>query len=231
MTDESDDEYTIPLAYPAPYGAGIKKKGIKFVSAGNLDSSSDTQTRSGDDIANSYLALVLGKTPEADGSKKSDASAHQNPLEPSEEVARCQTCNLPLRSVEGIDHHASLAHQVSLPHVYPPNAIDRTRKGFAYLEAQGWDADSRRGLGAQGEGILRPIAAAEKKDKAGVGDRSRSGSATPVKGPATKVQKGPQGLDPKALQKLEQQKDRRGKRLHEMFYTNDDVAKYLGGGA
>ena len=226
MADDSDDEYTIPLAYPAPYAAGIKKKGVKFVSAGTLESSSNAQTRSGDDIADSYLALVLDKpripqnTP---GQNATKASVVED-----ETVAKCQTCNLPLKDAQGVEHHTSLAHQVSLAHIHPPNAIDRSRKGFAFLENQGWDADSRLGLGAQGEGILRPITAIEKKDKAGIGDRSRS--STPGKG-AVKVQKGPQGLDPKALRKLEQQREKRGKRLHDMFYTNDEVAKYLGEGA
>lgn len=223
---DSEDEYTIPLAYPAPYGTGIKKKGIKFVSAGTVETSSNAQAPSGEDISSSYLALVLDK-PQADTAD--EQSSKSNPDAKTQIVARCQTCNLPLDDAEGIEHHTSLAHQVKLPHIYPPNAIDRTRKGFAYLEAQGWDADSRSGLGAQGEGILRPIQVSEKKDKAGVGDRSRS--ATPGKGNSKKVQKGPQGLDPKASRKLDQEKAKRGQRLHDMFYTNDEVAKYLGEGA
>ena len=222
--NDSDDEYTVPLAYPAPYGAGLKKKGIKFVSAGTLATSSNTQAQSGDDIANSYLALVLDRPlvpPSA--VSKSDLQDVQTQEEP---MAKCQTCNLPLNDAEGVEHHTSLAHQVSLAHIHPPSSIDRTRKGFAYLKEQGWDPDSRRGLGLQDEGILRPVQAVEKKDKAGIGDRSRS--STPGKGAVAKVQKGQQGLDPKALRKLEQQRDKRGKRLHEMFYMDDEVAKYLG---
>jgi hypothetical protein len=219
MAEESDEEYTIPLAGPAPYGAGIKKKGIKFVSAGSLDTQSNAQARSGEDIANSYLALVLDRPSDPEGSTSKDAQQE------NKTVAKCRTCNLPLNDAEGIEHHTSLAHQVALTHIHPPSAIDRTRKGFAYLESHGWDPDSRLGLGAQGEGILRPIHTKEKKDKAGIGDRSRS--ATP-NGSTARVQKGPQGLDPKALKKLEQQKAKRGKRLHDMFYTNDEVAKYLG---
>jgi hypothetical protein len=222
----SDDEYTVPLAYPAPYGAGLKKKGIKFVSAGTLPSPSNAQAQSGDDIANSYLALVLDKPPPPPEPTSPAEGASQNEQVQVETVAKCQTCNLPLKDAEGVEHHTSLAHQVSLTHIYPPNAIDRTRKGFAYLKEQGWDPDSRRGLGLQGEGILRPVQAKEKKDKAGIGDRSIS--STPGNGTAAKVQKGPQGLDPKALKKLEQQRNKRGKRLHEMFYTNDEVAKYMG---
>lgn len=205
--DSEDEEYSIPLAYPAPYGAGLKKKGVKFVSAGTLETSSSTIAQPREDIAASYLALVLGK-------------ASTTTTEP---VARCQTCNLPLQDTAGVEHHTSLAHQVALTHIHPPNAVDRTRKGFAYLEAQGWDADSRRGLGAQGDGILKPIPAVEKKDKAGVGGGGRS--STP-KG-KNKVEK-PRGLDPKALRKVEQQKAKKGKRLHDMFYTDDAVAKYLG---
>lgn len=220
MDEGSDDEYTIPLGYPAPYGAGLKKKGIKFVSAGTLTSSNNTQPPSGDDIADAYLSLVLDKSRAV---PSVDAALGNNS---NETTATCQTCNLPLKNVQGIEHHTSLAHQVSLAHVHPPNAIDRSRKGFAYLENQGWDPDSRLGLGAQGEGILRPVTALEKKDKAGIGDKSRS--PTPSKVAATKVRKAPQGLDPKALKKLEQQREKRGKRLHQMFYMNDDVAKYLG---
>jgi hypothetical protein len=219
MAEDSDDEYMIPLAYPAPYGAGIKKKGIKFVSAGTLEPSNNAQAPSGEEIASSYLALVLDKPAIPDSTASEDVQQEE------QTVARCQTCNLPLKDVEGVQHHTSLAHQVALAHIHPPSSIDRTRKGLTYLESHGWDPDSRLGLGAQGEGILQPIHAKEKKDKAGIGDRSRS---TTPNDSTTKVQKGPQGLDPKALKKLEQQRTKRGKRLHDMFYTNDEVAKYLG---
>ncbi|KIW06742.1 uncharacterized protein PV09_02435 [Verruconis gallopava] len=219
MAEDSDDEYTIPLAGPAPYGSGLKKKGIKFVSAGTLETSNHAQMRSGEDIANSYLALVLDKPP----TPLEDAATHEH--KQGQQAARCDTCNLPLEDAQSVEHHTSLAHQAALAHIHPPSSIDRSRKGLAYLESQGWDPDSRKGLGMQGEGILQPLRALEKKDKAGIGDRSRS--VTP-KGSSAKVQKGPQGLDPKALRKLHEEGERRTKRLHEIFYTDDRVAKYLG---
>jgi hypothetical protein len=219
MAEDSDDEYTIPLAYPAPYGAGIRKKGIKFVSAGTIETSNNAQTPSGDDIANSYLALVLDR-PSVSNTKTSENVQREELAE-----AKCQICNLPLNDGEGMEHHISLAHQVALTHIYPPSAIDRTRKGLTYLESHGWDPDSRKGLGAEGEGILAPIHTTEKKDKAGIGGKGRG---TKSKGSAVKAPKGPQGLDRNVLKKLEQQRAKRGKRLHDMFYTNDEVAKYLG---
>lgn len=214
MADESssDDEYTVPFVGPAPYLAGLKKKKIKFVAAGTLEGTlNDAPSLSGQDIAAQYLALVMGE---------------EKPLQQEEQVTSvCEVCKLPVPGKERAKHEASLAHQVSLSHAHPPSSVDRTRKGVAYLKSYGWDPDSRLGLGASGEGIRHPIQAKEKKDKAGLGDTSRDIKPRDM---GNKVQKVPEGLTPKDIKKLEAQKKRRDRKLHDMFYTDERVAKYLG---
>lgn len=207
--DDEIETYTVPLREPTYYGAGVKKQGITFVPASTptIDLSTDTQKPV--DIRDRYLEIVFGKKPESDQDQVATSS-----------TSTCGICRLPVRSANAVAHETSLAHQVCLEHIHPPSAIDRTRKGAAYLKEMGWDLDSRKGLGASGDGRLYPIQPKEKADKAGIG---RSSTPKPA---APKVQK--KLLNPKELRKLETEKKKRDQRLHDMFYTDERVARYLG---
>ncbi|KAA8650415.1 hypothetical protein EYZ11_003374 [Aspergillus tanneri] len=156
---------------------------------------------------------------------------------------RCQVCHLPLRgtgtgtlnessTTQDRDrlHEASLAHQVCLTHSHPPSHLDRTRHGLRYLSAYGWDPDSRLGLGAPGrEGIREPLKGRLKVDTVGLGaDIDREyGDGRKLKQVArpAKIQK----LDAKQVRKGHAEMRKRGDRLREMFYQNDDVQRYLAG--
>jgi hypothetical protein len=141
--------------------------------------------------------------------------------------SNCEICHLPLRTTSNLSptaHHSSIAHQVCLEHSHPPSHIDRARSGLKYLSSYGWDPDSRRGLGARGEGIRQPLKGKIKNDTVGLGV-SEALLATKKKG-----ERDPPPLNAKEVRKREAEGRKKGERLREMFYRNDDVEKYLGGG-
>jgi hypothetical protein len=208
--DDELETYTVPLKEPTYYGAGIKKQGIKFVPA-STPSTEHPDSSKLTSVGDRYLEIVFGKKPNSDKDQIATTS-----------TSTCDICRLPVNTANAVAHETSLAHQVRLEHIHPPSAIDRTRKGAAYLKEMGWDPDSRKGLGAGGDGMLYPIQPKQKVDKAGIGIPSRS--TTPKPAPS-KVQK---LLNPKELRKLEAEKKKRDQRLHDMFYTDERVARYLG---
>lgn len=148
----------------------------------------------------------------------------------------CDVCNLPLSDPQSQSqsqettsrpHEASLAHQVCLKHSHPPSHLDRTRAGMRYLSTYGWDPDSRLGLGAAGrEGIREPLKGRIKHDTAGLGS-GLDKDGDPIKAPLpvkNKVVK----LNPKEMRRKEAEAKRRGEKMRNLFFQNDEVLKYLG---
>ncbi|QSZ28773.1 hypothetical protein DSL72_003278 [Monilinia vaccinii-corymbosi] len=238
MSDE--DTYEIPLQDQRVFGAGIKRKRVKFVPS---TSSSATQPKASSSsatfIGDLYLKLVLPKDSSTSESTPPEISSI------SGDSSLCEVCRLPLSTGpeaimngDGADssdisntmsttkprpHEASLAHQVCLNHSHPPSHVDRNRKGLAYLSSYGWDPDSRLGLGASGQGIQYPIKPKPKDDRLGIG------VVLPKNGGIRKKDK-IQKLDAGKVRKLHEQDRKRGEKLREVFYRNDDVERYLGGG-
>ncbi|RAH69190.1 putative G-patch domain protein, partial [Aspergillus aculeatinus CBS 121060] len=168
----------------------------------------------------------------------------------------CQICNLPYTAASSSEtqpaaettphphprpHEASLAHQLCLTHSHPPSHLDRTRPGLRYLAAYGWDPDSRLGLGAPGrEGIVAPVKGKVKVDTVGLGGagqasdeegdhkRRRRGGGQDAGGTrgGGKVQK----LNAKEVRRGQVDARKRGERLRELFYQDERVLRYLGGG-
>ena len=142
------------------------------------------------------------------------------------EGAFCEICNLPIDFQAGMastaiaHHEATIAHMVCLSHSYPPSHLDRSRQGFKYLSAYGWDPDSRQGLGATGEGIRAPIKAKIKNDTVGIG--------VEVKGNRKHLDPKVEKMNAKQIRKKDAGDRRKWERLQEMFYGNDDIEKYLG---
>jgi len=256
----SDNEtYEIPLQDQRVFGAGIKRKTVKFVPSTAASSASPPPSgTSAKSVSDFYLKLVLPS--EENSSNKGlpavvsssslpkDPADLEQPRSEQNKLQVCEICNLPLTSapdalltsMDEIDtsapdpskirpspkprpHEASIAHMVCLTHSHPPSHLDRNRKGLAYLSAYGWDPDSRLGLGASGQGIQYPIKTQPKDDKLGIGlvlpkeaDRRRK----------EKTEK----LDAGKVRKLHEKDKKKAQRLREMFYRNDDVERYLGGG-
>lgn len=235
-----EDTYEIPLQDQRVFGAGIKKKRVKFVpSTTASQSQSMSSTSPAKSISDFYLMLVLPKDSPVPESISPDGSMPLGNLE------ICEVCKLPLSTgpeaimvkdaVESSDtlnaissstprpHEASLAHQVCLTHSHLPSHVDRNRKGLTYLSSYGWDPDSRLGLGASGQGIQYPIKAMPKDNKLGIG------VVLPMEGEIKKKKK-TQKLDAGKVRKLHEKDRRDGEKLRDMFYRNDDVERYLGGG-
>lgn len=242
--DDEDDEYEIPLRDQRYFGAGLKRKRVRFVPATEstqpIGSASLPTTPSASSAADRYLAIVLGQSNTAERAssapvgeqvaakpsqaKESDTSNEDASLEKPKPLddAGALYCDLCRRSIAAnvsrAAHESSIVHQISLQHSFPPSYVDRERKGLAVLQDHGWDPDSRLGLGAKGEGILQPIKAVDNPHKAGVGARLA---------PA-KIKEKPVKLDAGKVRRLEQEGKKKAERLRNSFYMSDDVQKYLG---
>jgi hypothetical protein len=95
--------------------------------------------------------------------------------------------------------------------------------GLSVLEAQGWNPDSRRGLGAAQQGVQYPIKAKEKNDTLGIGVKVPKDLGQRKKETLPK-------LDAGKVRKLAAEDKKRRERLHRQFYGNGELEKYLGGG-
>ena len=230
-----DDEYFLPLQDQRVFGAGIKRKRVQFVpsSSGATATADSTQPNEAKKNAGDhYLSIVLKRQPPTK-EKIADAAS-----EPTTEIVQpaailCEICNLALTTpppdattseakITTAPHEASVAHQVCLAHSYPPSHLDRRRAGLKYLSSYGWDPDSRLGLGADGEGIRAPIKAKEKRDTAGLG--------VVVKKNAGMKERVVKRLGAKEVRKGVEDERKKGDRLREMFYRDENVEKYLGSG-
>ena len=223
-----EEEYFIPLQDQRVFGAGIKRKRVNFVHPEKPSTSTPPQSSPTGTSSDLYLSIVFNRP---DPSATNDLPSPSTPENSTQtfcpeasSTPLCTICSLPLQvpSTSTHPHEASLAHQVCLAHSYPPSYLDRTRPGFKYLTSYGWDPDSRLGLGATGAGIRVPIKGKVKNDTVGLGvEFGKKGKKVIDK----KVEK----LDAKKVRKMDEVGRRKGERLREMFYRNDDVERYLGG--
>ncbi|KAL1303416.1 hypothetical protein AAFC00_006807 [Neodothiora populina] len=255
MADSDEEYYEVPLKDQRYFGAGIKRKRINFVpSTTTLPASSISSGKTTKSSASErYLAVVFQKS-----QSESTSPVASSPLPPSVETVEtsavapevkeisslaptsqqdvvCEICNAPINastpSTE--DHTTSLVHQICLPHSHPPSALDRKRKGISILQSHGWDPDARTGLGAQGEGILHPVKAKEKRDTVGLGHGINNDDDEEVlrklRKPQRKVErKEVKKLDAGKVRKLDAEQKRKDQKMREMFYANDDIERYLG---
>jgi hypothetical protein len=247
--DDDDDEYEIPLRDQRYFGAGLKRKRVRFVPSTEqtptIGSASLPTTPRTSSAADRYLSIVLGqsntaerassapaagqvtvaptKAKEPEALKKDATFEDTKPLDDAGALY-CDLCRRSIAAnVSRAAHESSIAHQISLQHSYPPSHVDRERKGLAVLQDHGWDPDSRLGLGAKGEGILQPIKAVDNPHKAGVGARLA---------PA-KVKEEPMKLDAGKVRRLEQEGKKKAERLRNSFYMRcwNENSKLENGGS
>jgi len=229
----SDDEYEIPLQDQRVFGAGLKRKRIHFVPSSTSSASIPLQTQtSSTSVGDRYLNLVLSKPTGTNATTSNFSSTllsnQHSPPDETSTAPLCEICSLPLSSAITQPlrpHEANLAHQVCLQHSHPPSHFDRSRLGLRYLQSQGWDPDSRLGLGAQGQGIQFPIKAKPKDDKMGLGLVFPGEKAKGVLKKETKEK-----LDAGGVRKMEEKDRRKRERLQELFYRSEDLDRYLGSG-
>lgn len=227
-----DDEYEIPLRDQRYFRAGIKRKRVKFVSSTSNEAAVQSlPTTPSKSASDAYLSIVFGKPVEAlratsappapDNSIADlDVAQSEATFDNAAPIARCAICSLPIQSMDTeARHESSIAHQICLEHSHPPSHVDRRRKGLAVLEGQGWDPDSRRGLGTEGAGILHPVKAKENPNRAGLG--------VPKQQLPVKVQSEPK-LDAGKVRLLEVEGKKKAEKLRNAFYRSEDVERYLG---
>lgn len=229
--DDDDDDYDkIPLQHQRPFGAGLHRKPIAFVSAlggGQLKSVDDSAAgRPQQNVADIYLSLVLSEDAARSKSAPPTSSSITEGISSSSPPNEtCPVCKLPLQAESGT-HAQSFAHQVCLPHSQPPSALDRTRMGLTYLSAYGWDPDARKGLGAAQQGIQFPVKAKVKDDKLGIGIRVPRGLPPPP--PPRKKE---QLLDAKKVRKMALEERKRAAEIRRELFGDGKLEKYLGSGA
>lgn len=242
--DEHDDGFDdIPLQHKRPFGSGLRRNEIKFVPAssseGGIVSSNPSSTggkTQGQSISDFYLNMVL-KNP-SESAASTQALSSKTGIE--EEI--CEVCKMPMRRSLSKDspnantgddttiqrkashhHEASIAHQVCLTHSHPPSALDRTRMGLSVLESQGWDPDSRTGLGAEGQGVHYPIKLKPKDDNLGIG-------VVVPKDFQPKKKEKPKFLDAKKVRKMAAEDRKRTDQLQKQIFGKVDLERYLGSG-
>lgn len=221
----NDDEYEVPLRDQRYFGSGLKRKRVKFVpSASTSEGAQSARPASSVSVADRYRAAVL-KQNVADASgdaaqglkPKLDLPAAETAV--NESASECEICHRPIKSNDSkVAHHSSIAHQICLQHSHPPSHLDRGRKGLALLASQGWDPDSRQGLGSRGDGMRYPIKTTENPKRVGLGMRLA---------PTTAVEK-PVKLDAGKVRMMEKEGKKKADRLRESFYRSEDVVRYLG---
>lgn len=230
----SDDEDTIEQGSRTSFGTGIRQKPIEFVRARSEEASTRSTSHLTTSSSDRYLSIVLkdggskselGSTGSKVTSQLSDCSADQAP---GVQNILCEICQLPLspqgedRAPSATPHEATITHMVCMEHSHPPSHLDRNRQGLKYLSSYGWDPDSRLGLGAAGKGIRAPIKAKLKHDTVGLGVKLDDVKHV--------QQKKVQSLNAKQARRKDLEDRRKREKLQEMFYRNDDVERYLGGG-
>lgn len=235
----SDKEVSSHWEQQRIFGAGSirKRKRIDFVPAAadptqaiQLVPQPTLYTSPGD----RYLKIVLknGMSSEGHNTTSTEVAEHETiATHPPLDLKRdfCGVCNLPIdvpgdaTSTAFTNHESTIAHMVCLTHSHPPSHLDRSRQGLKYLASYGWDPDRRQGLGATGEGIRAPIKAKVKNDTVGLGVELKRNKKKP---PDAEVER----MDAKQVRKKDMEDRRKRERLQEMFYSNDDVEYYLGGG-
>ncbi|KAH6635384.1 hypothetical protein B0J18DRAFT_472492 [Chaetomium sp. MPI-SDFR-AT-0129] len=245
--DNADDDYDdIPLEHQRPFGSGLHRRPIAFVSAsgpGTLQSvdANRPTPKPQPNVADIYLSMVLSEDSRSQSAPPSTtappppkpSTPAPNSDSPQGIEETCPVCRLPLTtpsdsSDKNTDpskptpHTQSLAHQLCLPHSHPPSALDRTRMGLSYLAAHGWDPDARSGLGAAQQGIAYPVKAKVKDDVLGVGmvvsKREKEGAK----------KNGGRLLDAGKVRKMVGEERRRGERIREELFGDGRVERYLG---
>ena len=229
-----DDEYEIPLRDQRYFGSGLKRKRIKFVPSTSTEAAVQSLPATPSESASDkYLSIVFGNgTPAERSSSAPPNKVHVQGGSIEEDSAKdtgneedagdtCDICGRQITSSDAaVAHESSIAHQICLKHSYPPSHLDRRRQGLAVLERQGWDPDSRTGLGVEGQGILHPIKAKENPEKAGLGMK--------VKDLKVKNIEKPVKLDAGKVRLMERDGKKRAAKLRDAFYRSDDMERYLG---
>jgi hypothetical protein len=218
-----EDEPAIIKRDFRPSSTSKNRQPINFIRASNTERITSINPSTPQGLGDSYLAVVLGPSHSDTSATTSSSPTSRNLDAPK----LCEVCNLPLPDLSSDDapHATSIAHQVCLAHTHVPSALDRRRKGLAYLEEYGWDPDARKGLGKDGEGILFPLQPKERSDRAGIAEREDNEKEKRRK--AVKIEK-EKKLSAGQVKKAAVEEKKKAEKLRKLFYMDDEVLKHLG---
>ena len=226
---ETEDEYYVPLVDQKVFGAGVKRKRIAFVPAGQAQGSAPLDGSTRRALADRYLSIVLPDEPPS--SQSTTRCTTEVGQEADIESVLCVVCKQPISALKdriAIDaHESSIAHQVCLTHSQPPSHLDRGHVGLRYLTGYGWDPDRRTGLGARQEGIRIPIKVKEKHDTTGLRVVNDEEDIKFRKRLFKKKDELVVRLDAGKVRKQEQAAKKRAEQLRATFYGKD-LSQYLG---
>jgi hypothetical protein len=208
MEDQEGIYDDVPLADQRRF-PGLRHAPVQFVPASTTPEQPSEKPLTS---AQKYLAIAFG-----DGAKDMDIWAK---VSPDKQLTFCDQCQASYSDPSHL-HINSIAHQLNREQSHGPSHLDRKGIGFGLLEKQGWDADARKGLGAEGnEGRLHPIEAVANPTRTGLGVKVDNNTAKKeVKSIKT---------DAGAVRKRALEDKKKGEKLRNLFYGNGEVEKHLG---
>ena len=251
----SDDEtYEIPLQDQRVFGAGIRRKRVKFVPSSSTSIAAQANSKPSKSVSALYLSLVLPQDapPTEESTKTTSASTPESAILEdttiSSESQVCEICNLPVSSlssgVVATSNDDDVLPSSTHPSICPPS---KPRPHEASLAHQVCLAHShppshldrtRKGLAYLSSYGWDP------DSRLGLGVQGK-GAAFPIKAKPKNDKLGigvvvPSGME-KRKEKLEKldagkvrkayEKDKKkNEKLREMFYMSDDVERHLRAG-
>ncbi len=143
-------------------------------------------------------------------------------------VPICEVCGEPKKpTADGKPHELSWSHQLALPREKPKGSNDRMRFGFRQLEKHGYDPEERPGLGAQGQGITKPLALAPKRDKLGLGHSASVKQSVEApkllkkRTPAEAQAKAHKPMNAKECKKQYEEEKKKAEKFRSLFYSDN----------
>jgi hypothetical protein len=256
----SDDEtYEIPLQDQRVFGAGIKRKRVKFVPSAAASSASPTPSgTSAKSVSDFYLKLVLPLEEESSkegspavissSSPPKHSADFEQPRSEQNEPQVCEICNLPLTSTpdalltstDEIDTSAADPSKIRhSPKPRPHEASIAHMVCLTHSHPPSHLDRNRKGLAYLSSYGWDP------DSRLGLGasgqgiqypiktqpkdDKLGIGVVLPKEADRRKKEK-TEKLDAGKVRKLHEKDKKKAERLREMFYRNDDVERYLAGG-
>jgi hypothetical protein len=253
-----DDTYEIPLQDQRVFGAGIKRKRVKFIPSVAASSASPTPSgTSAKSVSDFYLKLVL---PSEDQSSKEGSPAvapssssikhSANPEQPranQNQLQVCEICNLPLTSTPDTlltptnEINPDAAHTSKAP---PSQKARPHEASIAHMVCLTHSHPPSH-LDRRRKGLAYLSAYGWDPDsRLGLGisgqgiqypikpkpkdDKLGIGVVLPKEADRKRKEK-IEKLDAGKVRKLHEKDKKKAEKLREMFYRNDDVERYLGG--
>lgn len=258
LTMSDDDTYEIPLQDQRVFGAGIKRKRVKFVPSGSSSSISPAAgSTSAKSVSDLYLSLVLPK--KATSSETTAQSALPSPT-PSAFADNgipstietsgpqiCEVCKLPLASSDQANAFTpdDTMSQSADPQAQPPPPNPRPHEASLVHQLCLTHSHPPSHLDRNRKGLAYLSSYGWDPDaRKGLGaegqgiqfpiktkpkdDKLGIGVVLPKPGEIMKKEK-PQKLDAGRIRKLQERDKRKGEKLRDLFYRSEDVERYLGG--